>query len=164
MDSRPSDRLCPRLSVPSEPRTDSSDWAGGELDQCNQEVSSNDLAHDNQFIRAAGHAANQVHTQDTRSNHGEDLILPDHLALVPWNIEDPDANIRALVAKWLLTVFSLFLLTFMAALVAATFARVPTEAFSGYFQWATSGLMSLVTLMLGYYFGARHVQGQGNKR
>jgi hypothetical protein len=160
----PSGPPSPHLSKSSESRTGSPGWSGEESGEMAParciEVARKD-SHVSQPVDpvwAAGHKAS--------CPCGSELLgaidaLIQGSALPHGKLEDPNDRTRIWLAKWLVTTVSVFLMGGLVALIVAAFSGTPTNAMSDYLQRAINVLIPLVTLVLGYYFGARRGRARG---
>ncbi|MFD3685447.1 hypothetical protein ACFWTE_11580 [Nocardiopsis sp. NPDC058631] len=82
---------------------------------------------------------------------------------MPHTIEQTEARTRGNIALLVVTLFGLVLLIQMIAVIIGAFTGVPIDELTGFFQTVTDGTLLLVTLALGYYFGARSSRVQAEK-
>lgn len=71
------------------------------------------------------------------------------------NIEYLNTQARNKAAKYLVIAFFLIVTLQAIALTVCTLAGAPIGELSAYFQYTISAMLSLVTLVVGYFFGAR---------
>lgn len=87
----------------------------------------------------------------------------DHPSLVSYTIEQMEAQTRSTMARWAFMLFGLVLVFQLITVVVCTLMGVPTGDLINFFQTATSVMLSVVSLALGYYFGARSARGRGGR-
>lgn len=173
-----SDMLCPHAKQPAEPCTGSdpaavrgmelkgADPTHPEVNRCeehDENAQSSHRAASHEAICRCGYSQNGTDGALAEAPHAASHRGLDRPTLVPHTIEYMDATLRGEIAKGVLKLFGLVVSVEILALVVGTFVGVPTADLAGYFQTVTTSLLSLVTLALGYYFGARHARARDAK-